>query len=84
MYKRQVLAFTGVPTDEGIEIFGSVPFAFVIFVLILMGVAFYHHYTLYVALAGVAVVTLYTALASPAGPDPVSYTHLTLPTHYSA
>ncbi len=64
-----VLAFTGVKTDEGITVFGSVPFAFVIFVLILMGVAFFHHYTLYVALAGVVAVTLYTAIASPAGPN---------------
>jgi len=64
-----VLAFTGVKTDEGIEIFGSVPFAFVIFVLILMGVAFFHHYTLYVSLAGVVAVTLYTAIASPGAPD---------------
>ena len=60
-----VLAFTGEKTDEGITLFGSVPFAFVIFVLILMGVAFFHHYTLYVALAGVVAVTLYTAIACP-------------------
>ncbi len=60
-----VLAFTGLKTDEGITLFGSVPFAFVIFVLILMGVAFFHHYTLYVALGGVVAVTLYTAIACP-------------------
>ena len=50
-----VLAFTGVKTDDGLALFRSassdgIPFAFVIFVLILMGVAFFHHYTLYVAL----------------------------------
>jgi len=60
-----VLAFLGEKTDEGITLFGSVPFAFVIFVLILMGVAFFHHYTLYLALAGVVAVTLYTAIACP-------------------
>ena len=64
-----VLAFTGVKTDEGITLFGDVPFAFVIFVLILMGVAFFHHYTIYVALGGVVAVTVYTAIASPAGPN---------------
>ena len=36
-----VLAFTGTKTDAGIKIAGDIPFAFVLFVLILLGVAFW-------------------------------------------
>jgi len=60
-----VLAFTGTKDGEGVHIVGGYPFAFVIFVLILLGVAFFHHYTMYVALAGVVVVTAYTGLFCP-------------------
>ena len=60
-----VLAFMGTKTDQGIRIAGDVPFAFVLFVLILLGVAFFHHYTMWVALAGVLVVTTYTATLCP-------------------
>ncbi len=62
-----VLAVTGTRTDDGLRVMGNIPFAFVLFVLILMGVAFFHHYTLYVALAGVVVVTLYTAVFTRIG-----------------
>ena len=61
-----VLAALGTKTDEGIVVLGSIPFAFVLFVLVLLGVALFHHYTLYVALAGVVVISLYTAILCPA------------------
>jgi Na+/H+ antiporter NhaD/arsenite permease-like protein len=61
-----VLAILGTRTDAGIRVLGGVPFAFVIFVLILLGVAFFHHHTMWVALAGVVVVTSYTAFLCPA------------------
>ena len=51
-----VLAFLGQTTDRGIQVLGEVPFAFVLFLLVLMGVAFFHHHTLWVALAGVFVI----------------------------
>jgi Na+/H+ antiporter NhaD/arsenite permease-like protein len=54
-----VLAFTGERGADGIKVFGSIPFAFVLFVLVLMGVAFFHHHTLWVALAGAVVITAY-------------------------
>jgi Na+/H+ antiporter NhaD/arsenite permease-like protein len=58
------LAFVGSrTTGEGVvALSGSldVPYAFVLFVLILLGVALFHHYTLPIALGGVLVVTLYT------------------------
>ncbi len=71
-----ILAFTtGVGTDEGIKLFatpgveagaeGGIAFAFALFVLVLLGVALFHHYTLYVALAGAAVITLYTVIFCP-------------------
>jgi Na+/H+ antiporter NhaD/arsenite permease-like protein len=60
-----VLGVTAERTDEGlVALSGSmnIPFAFVLFVLVLLGVALFHHYTLQVALAGVAAITLYTAI----------------------
>ena len=61
-----VLAFTGSRTDEGLYVAGGhVPFAFVLFVLVLLGVAFFHHHTMWVALAGVLVITSYTGIFSP-------------------
>ncbi len=62
------LAFLGRRTDTGIQVelgSGSFPFAFVLFALVLVGVAFFHHHTLAVALTGVVAVTAYTALLSP-------------------
>jgi Na+/H+ antiporter NhaD/arsenite permease-like protein len=64
------LAFTGRATDRGVFVLdglveGGIPFAFVLFVLVLLGVAFFHHQTMWVALAGVLVITAYTALAVP-------------------
>jgi Na+/H+ antiporter NhaD/arsenite permease-like protein len=58
-----VLAVLGDRTEKGISVLGGrVPFAFVLFVLVLMGVALFHHHTLKVALGGVTAVTLYTAI----------------------
>ncbi|MGQ0522341.1 MAG: citrate transporter [Betaproteobacteria bacterium] len=37
----------------------GIPFDFILFALTLLGVALFHRYTLYVALAGLAVITLY-------------------------
>jgi Na+/H+ antiporter NhaD/arsenite permease-like protein len=70
-----VLALTGTRTDDGIFVLGRIPFAFVLFVLVLMGVAFFHHYTLYVALAGVVVVTAYTAAFRQSVDLPHHFTH---------
>ena len=60
-----VLAFTGTSTKEGIFVLGKIPFAFVLFVLVLLGVAFFQDYTLWVALAGAFVITTYTGILSP-------------------
>jgi Na+/H+ antiporter NhaD/arsenite permease-like protein len=60
-----VLAATGTRSSDGVTVLGSVPFAFVLFVLILLGVALFHHHTLQVALAGVVAVTAYTGLLVP-------------------
>ena len=63
-----VLGFLGRRTDAGIEVaLGglSFPLAFVLFALVLVGVAFFHHRTLLVALSGAAVVTAYTVLLCP-------------------
>ena len=60
-----VLAATGTWTDEGIKVLGTVPFAFVLFVLVLLGVAFFHDHTMYVALAGVVAITAYTGILAP-------------------
>ena len=40
------------------QLFG-VPVEFILFALTLAGVALFHHYTLFVALAGLAVITIY-------------------------
>ncbi len=56
------LALSGRSTPQGIQILGEVPFAFAIFVLVLLGVALFHHHTLVVALCGVVAVTTYTAV----------------------
>ena len=55
----------GVPTAKGIVVFGGQPFAFVLFVLVLLGIGMFHHHTLLVALTGAAAITLYTALWCP-------------------
>jgi Na+/H+ antiporter NhaD/arsenite permease-like protein len=57
-----VLAVVGRRADDGVFVLGDVPFAFALFVLVLLGVALFHHHTLVVALAGVVVVTAYTVL----------------------
>ncbi len=58
----------GLLTDaepEGLVLFGGIPYAFVLFVLVLLGVALLHHHTLRVALGGAAAITVYTALFCP-------------------
>ena len=61
-----VLAATGTRNDHGIWVLGGgVPFAFVLFVLVLLGVAFFHHHTLWVALAGALVISAYTGALVP-------------------
>ena len=61
-----VFAFTGTRTDAGLFVAGGhVPFAFVLFVLVLLGVAFFHHHTMWVAIAGVVVITAYTGALCP-------------------
>ncbi|MDC0675511.1 hypothetical protein [Nannocystis radixulma] len=60
-----VLGAFGVGVDDGLIVLGSVPFAFVLFVLVLLGVALFHGHTLQVALGGALVITLYTAVFAP-------------------
>jgi Na+/H+ antiporter NhaD/arsenite permease-like protein len=60
-----VLAFLGRRDAQGIWILGDIPFAFALFVLVLLGVALFHHHTLQVALCGVVGITLYSALFTP-------------------
>jgi Na+/H+ antiporter NhaD/arsenite permease-like protein len=43
----------------------GVPLAFGLFVLVLLGVALFHHHTMMVALVGAAVITAYTGFFSP-------------------
>ena len=59
----------GASGTKGFALFGgAVPFEFVIFVLTLLGVALFHHYTLYVALGGLAAVAAYKGLFLPEFP----------------
>ena len=64
-----VLAFTvatGSRSPLGIALLGGrVPLAFALFVLVLLAVALFHHHTLWVALAGAVVITVYTGLFCP-------------------
>jgi Na+/H+ antiporter NhaD/arsenite permease-like protein len=56
------LALLGRREPEGLLILGKTPFAFALFVLVLLGVALFHHHTLAVALGGAAAISLYTVL----------------------
>jgi hypothetical protein len=60
-----LLGLLGKHTPQGVVVCGSVPYAFVLFVLVLLGIGMFHHHTLYVALAGVAAVTTYTVVFCP-------------------
>jgi Na+/H+ antiporter NhaD/arsenite permease-like protein len=60
-----VLGALGRREPTGIHVLGSIPYAFVLFVLVLLGVALFHHHTLYVALAGAVVISAYTVLLAP-------------------
>ena len=54
-----LLTFSGVArAGEGPALFG-IPVDFILFAMTLMGVALFHHHTLYVALTGLATITLY-------------------------
>ncbi len=58
-----VSAAFGAKGPDGFALFdGKVPLEFVFFVLTLLGVALFHHYTLYVALGGLASVLTYKLL----------------------
>ncbi|MBK9129984.1 MAG: citrate transporter, partial [Phycisphaerales bacterium] len=59
------LAALGEHTPLGIVLPGQVPYAFVLFVLVLLGIGMFHHHTLHVSLTGAAVITLYTAILAP-------------------
>jgi Na+/H+ antiporter NhaD/arsenite permease-like protein len=62
------LGFLGRRDDSGITVvLGSVefPYAFVLFAMVLVAVALFHHHTLAVALTGVVVVSLYTQFFAP-------------------
>src|SRR5437867_9472717 len=59
------LAVTGTRTGTGITVGAGIPLAFVLFLLVLMGVAFFHHHTMWVALAGVLAITAYTGVLCP-------------------
>jgi hypothetical protein len=52
---------TATTSVEPLYLFG-IPVDFILFALTLIGVAVFHHYTLQVALAGLAAVTLYKLL----------------------
>jgi Na+/H+ antiporter NhaD/arsenite permease-like protein len=53
-----LLLFPAVCSGDEMQLFG-VPVDFMLFAITLVGVALLHHYTLYVALAGLAVITGY-------------------------
>ena len=60
-----VSAAFGANTEKGFALFdGSVPLEYVFFVLTLLGVALFHHHSLYVALGGLAAVAIYLLLRS--------------------
>ena len=58
------LAASGGPAPDLPDI-GGVPVDFILFGLTLAGVALFHHYTLQVALSGLAVISVYKILFSP-------------------
>ncbi|MCU0897377.1 MAG: SLC13 family permease [Burkholderiales bacterium] len=58
------LAASGAPAPDLPDIAG-IPVDFILFGLTLAGVALFHHYTLQVAVSGLAVISLYKILFSP-------------------
>ena len=60
-----LLAVVGEYTAQGIMVPGGIPYAFVLFVLVLLGIGMFHHHTLPVTLVGAAAITLYTAFLCP-------------------
>jgi Na+/H+ antiporter NhaD/arsenite permease-like protein len=61
-----VSAVSGASVPTGFALFGgSVPFEFVLFVLILLGVALFHHHTLAVAVTGLVAVSAYKLMFVP-------------------
>ncbi|PCC75097.1 sodium/proton antiporter, NhaD family (TC 2.A.62) [Nannocystis exedens] len=65
----------GSQVPDGIMVLGAVPFAFVLFVLVLLGVALFHGHTLQVALGGALVITIYTAVFAPGFAWPTEQAH---------
>jgi Na+/H+ antiporter NhaD/arsenite permease-like protein len=60
------LAFAAQRSEEGLLLLGGrVPYAFVLFVLVLLGVALFHRHALLVAAAGAVVISVYTVWLSP-------------------
>ncbi len=59
------LAFVGERTPTGIVLFGHVPYAFVLFTLVLLGIGIFHHHTLHVTVAGAIAITGYTVFLAP-------------------
>jgi Na+/H+ antiporter NhaD/arsenite permease-like protein len=59
LFARERGLFTGALILAVVAIALGVPVDFVLFALTLAGVALFHHHTLYVALTGLAVITLY-------------------------
>ncbi|MCY1063393.1 hypothetical protein OV090_01380 [Nannocystis sp. RBIL2] len=70
-----VLGALGSQVADGIVVLGAVPFAFVLFVLVLLGVALFHGHTLQVALGGALVITAYTAVFAPGFAWPAEQAH---------
>jgi Na+/H+ antiporter NhaD/arsenite permease-like protein len=56
-------AATGVPPEP--PAVAGIPIDFILFALTLLGVALFHHYTLQVAVTGLAVITVFKVLFSP-------------------
>jgi Na+/H+ antiporter NhaD/arsenite permease-like protein len=78
-----VLGALGSRAADGIVVLGAVPFAFVLFVLVLLGVALFHGHTLQVALGGALVITSYTAALAPGFEWPAEQTNPGLWGHLS-
>ena len=63
-----LLGVFGARTPSGVVLGDSIPYAFVLFVLVLLGIGMFHHHTLYVALTGAVAITLYTGVFCPGRP----------------
>jgi Na+/H+ antiporter NhaD/arsenite permease-like protein len=60
-----LLCLTSIPAWAGESVMvGSIPLDFILFALTLLGVALFHHYTLYVGVGGMLTITLYKLMFS--------------------